>query len=131
EVLRDVDLVLDTLGEPAYEGNLRVLRRGGRMSNITVDVPAHVERYGPTLSLLTLGAAMVRLHVAPWLRKRIRVRHVIKRCDGEQLGAIMDLCERGAIRPTIDSTFSLDDVAAAHAKSESHRARGKIAIRIP
>ena len=44
--ISEVDFVLDSVGESAFADNLRVLRRGGRISNITVDVTAHVTRYG-------------------------------------------------------------------------------------
>ncbi|MFO0723195.1 MAG: zinc-binding dehydrogenase [Myxococcota bacterium] len=46
------DLILDSVGESAFQDNLAALRHpGGRISNITVDVPRHVARYGPVLSL--------------------------------------------------------------------------------
>lgn len=125
-----VDLVLDSVGEEAFDQNLRVTKRGGRISNITVDVTAHVERHGPFLSLFSLGYAMARLHVVPWLKKRIVFRHVIKRCDGIALETIAKMVDDGALRPTIDRVFPLSEIAAAHTLSETHRARGKIVLRV-
>jgi alcohol dehydrogenase len=130
DVLEPVDLVFDTLGEPVFDDNLRVLRRGGRLVNVTVDVPGHVERYGSVFSLFTLAAAMIKLHLFPLVTKGIKSRHVIKRCDGEQLGVIADLVEAGAIRPVIDRVFPLAEVSDAHRHSESHHARGKIVLRV-
>ena len=57
-------------------GTSASLRRGGRMSNITIDVPRHVERYGPFFSLFSLAWAMIVIHVWPCLKKGIRTRHV-------------------------------------------------------
>lgn len=125
-----VDLVLDSLGEEAFYDNLRVVKRGGRMSNITFDVPAHVERYGTFLSLFSLGLAMVRLVVWPLLSKGVRSRHIIKRCDGEQLGEITKLVEAGAIKPVIDRVMALDEIQEAHRYSATHHAKGKIVIRV-
>ena len=130
DVLSEVDLVLDSVGERAYEGNLRVTKRGGRISNITIDVPAHVERYGAFWSLFTLAGRMVYMHVHPWLKKRIELRHVVKRCDGAQLAEIAKLVDAGAIRPAIDRVLPLGDAAEAHRLSETNRARGKIVLRV-
>lgn len=130
ELSAPVDLILDSIGEDVFADNIAALRPGGRISNITVDVPAHVERYGPTLSLLTLGWAMARLHLLPLLKKRIRVRHVIKRCDGQQLGEIAQLVESGAIRPIVERVLPLDAIQEAHRHSESNRARGKIVLSV-
>jgi NADPH:quinone reductase-like Zn-dependent oxidoreductase len=130
DVLEGVDLVLDSVGESAYEGNLRVVKRGGRISNITVDVPRHVERFGAFFSLFTLAWVMIVMHIAPWLRKRVRLRHVVKRCDGAQLETIAALVEGGAIRATIDRVLPLAEVAEAHRLSETNRTRGKIVLSV-
>ena len=130
DVAGDVDLVLDSVGEPAWVGNLRVTKRGGRISNITIDVTRHVERFGAFFSLFTLAWTMLAIHVMPWIRKGVRLRHVVKRCDGVQLGEITALVERGAIKPTIDRVLPLAEVAEAHRLSETHRARGKIVLSV-
>ena len=125
-----VDAVLDSLGESAFEGNVQVLRRGGRMANITFDVARHIEKGGSFFSLFTLAGAFLRMLLVPWFRKRIHSRHVIKRCDGEQLAVIAGLCEAGKIKPIIDRVVPLADIQDAHRHSESHHARGKIVVRV-
>lgn len=130
DAVSNVDLILDSVGESAYDGNLRAVRRGGRISNITVDVTRHVERFGTFFSLFTLAWTMIAIHVMPWVRKRVRLRHVVKRCDGVQLGEITTLVESGAIRPTIDRVLPLAEAAEAHRLSETHRARGKIVLSV-
>jgi NADPH:quinone reductase-like Zn-dependent oxidoreductase len=130
DVVHDVDLVLDSLGEPAFEGNLRAVRRGGRISNITVDLSRHVERYGPFLSVFTVAGRMIAMHVVPFVKKGVRFRHVIKRSDGAQLAEIATLVEQGAIRPTIDRVLPLAQAAEAHRLSETHHARGKIVLEV-
>ncbi len=129
-VLDGVDLVVDTMGGDDFARALRVVRPFGRISNITVDVSWHVERFGAFFSLFTLGAVMLWLHLWPLLRKGVRARHVVKRCDGAQLAEIAKLVESKAIVPTIDHVFALDEMADAHRRSESHRARGKIVIHV-
>lgn len=130
EVLDRVDLVVDTMGGDDFRRALRVVRPFGRISNITVDVTAHVERWGTFFSLFTLAGVMIALHLWPLLRKGVRSRHVVKRCDGEQLGVITKLVESGAIKPTIDRVFPLTEIQDAHRRSETHRARGKIVVHV-
>jgi NADPH:quinone reductase-like Zn-dependent oxidoreductase len=130
DVLADVDLILDSMGEAAFDGNLRAVRRGGRISNISVDVPGLVARYGPFFSLFALVWTMIRFHVWPLLKKGVRLSHVIKRCDGDQLAVLATLCESGAIRPTVERVFPLEKVKEAHELSETHRARGKIVLHV-
>ncbi len=130
DVCEPVDLVLDTLGPEIFADNLRVLKRGGRLMNITVDVGGHLERYGRELSVLTLGLSLARIVSFAKVKKNVEARHVIKRCDGMQLQAITHLVERGRIRPTIDRVLPLSEIAEAHRYSESNRARGKIVLSV-
>jgi len=130
DAVSNVDFILDSLGEPTFDSNHKIVRRGGRIANITINVPAHVERHGPILGTLTLGGAFVKMHLVPLLKKNVTLKHVIKRCDGIMLGQITDLVDRGAIRPIIDKVFPLDLVRDAHRYSESNRARGKIVLHV-
>lgn len=50
--------------------------------------------------------------------------------NGRQLGAIAELIAQGDARPVLDSTFPLDDVAAAYELGRSGKANGKIAISV-
>lgn len=130
DVLEHVDLVVDTLGGRDFRRALRVVRPFGRISNVTVDVSWHVEKLGAFFSLFSLAAVMIWLHLWPLVRKGVRARHVVKRCDGEQLAEIAKLVDAGALRPTIDRVYPLADIAEAHRRSESHRARGKIVVHV-
>lgn len=125
-----VDFILDSLGEEVFEENVRVLKRGGRLANITLNLGDNIKRWGPTLSLVPTVLSLLRLMIVPWLRKGIKGRHVIKRCDGAQLLTITEMVERGAIKPTVERILPLAEIAEAHRHSESHRARGKIVIRV-
>ena len=48
----------------------------------------------------------------------------------EDLRLLTKWSEAGWLKPVIDSTFDLADTAAAHLRSESGRARGKIVLRV-
>lgn len=59
-------------------------------------------------------------------RRRVRIAGVKPR--GVDLEALSRLCESGMLRPVIDRTFKLDELAAAHAYSQQGRVVGKTVI---
>lgn len=127
EVATDVDVVLDALGLAEARKARKVLRKGGRIVGISVGLPERVKKAGPVLGILGTGVALAcnvigsRLHGVP-------SRFFTRRADGAQLDVLADLCERGAIRPVIDTVYPLAQIADAHRHSDSGRARGKIVI---
>ncbi|MCK7577757.1 MAG: zinc-binding dehydrogenase [Chromatiales bacterium] len=60
--------------------------------------------------------------------RRVRIAGVKPR--GADLEALSALCEAGKLKPVIDRTFGLDELAAAHACSQQGRTVGKIVIRV-
>jgi NADPH:quinone reductase-like Zn-dependent oxidoreductase len=59
-----------------------------------------------------------------------KAKLILLSSNSEDLMLLSYWIESGKIRSVIDQTFSLDDIAAAHAYSESERAAGKIAIAV-
>jgi NADPH:quinone reductase len=47
-----------------------------------------------------------------------------------KIQAMKTLVERGQLRPLVDSTFPLDQIADAHRKLEAGGIKGKVVIRI-
>lgn len=64
------------------------------------------------------------------LVSRRRVRITMVKARGSDLDQLRALCEAGKLRPVIDKTFPLSELAAAHAYSQQGRAGGKILINI-
>ncbi len=50
--------------------------------------------------------------------------------NGEQLAQIATLITDGTIRPVLDRTFPLDDVAAAYDYARTGRPNGKVAVAV-
>lgn len=128
-VLSDVDFVLDALGGEERDRSLRIVKRGGCVATMVGGFPEYAQRFGAALGAVAAVGSLASVTLRGALRG-VRVYHVLRECDGALLGQITRRIERGAIRPVIDRVFSLDEIAEAHAYSESGRARGKIAIRI-
>ncbi|WP_371600628.1 NADP-dependent oxidoreductase [Streptomyces sp. NBC_00564] len=108
EAVKDVDVVLDTLGGDNSVNSLRVLRPGGIVVSIlpvgSDDFYEEAER---------LGVRAVRLLV-----------------DADRAGmqAIAELVEAGKLRAAIAGTFPLADAAKAHALGDTGRTAGKLVL---
>jgi len=59
-----------------------------------------------------------------------KAKLVLEKPNAKDLVDLKELIEAGKIRPVIDRTFPLQELAAAHSYSESGRAAGKIAIAV-
>lgn len=77
----------------------------------------------PSLSLMAQA-----LLLPVYSRRRIKLFMV--KSSGEDLRYIAKLVEAGNLRPVIDSTYPLFDLATAHRKSQAGHVRGKIVIDI-
>jgi 2-desacetyl-2-hydroxyethyl bacteriochlorophyllide A dehydrogenase len=57
-----------------------------------------------------------------------KAKIIVANANNRDLGILRELIESGKLEPIVDRTYSLQEVAAAHAYSETGRAVGKIAI---
>jgi NADPH:quinone reductase-like Zn-dependent oxidoreductase len=103
--LRDLDVVLDTIGGDYGPRSLRVLRDGGSLVSLA-EVPAFDSERG------------------------IRTGFTLVEPDYRGLTAIAGLLASGALRVEIDSVYPLARAADAHRRSASGRAQGKIVLTV-
>ncbi len=129
EVLSDYDVVLDALGGEHKARYPAVLRRGGVVASIVNDVPAMVERHGPYLGIARALLGVVG-HKLTYRRAGLRLAQVLRASDGRALAALARIIDDGGVRPLIDQVYELDDIVAAHRRSESGHARGKVIVRV-
>ncbi|MFE0372038.1 NADP-dependent oxidoreductase [Streptomyces tendae] len=108
EVVKDVDVVLDTIGGDTSLRSLRVLRPGGVV-----------------VSILPVGSDEFYEEA-----DRLGVRAVRMLVDADRAGMeeIARLVESGKLRATIAQTFPLAEAARAHAEGETGRTTGKIVL---
>ncbi|MFE7173970.1 NADP-dependent oxidoreductase [Streptomyces sp. NPDC057616] len=108
EAVKDVDVVLDTMGGDTGLRSLRVLRPGGIVVSIipigSDEFPNEAER---------LGVRAVRMLVD---------------ASHSDLEAITELVEAGKLRPEIAGTFPLAEAAEAHRLGETGRTSGKLVL---
>lgn len=105
EVVKDVDVVLDTVGDDTTNRSAAVLKKGGILVSIAGD---------PDPAKFTERGVRVAMHlVEP---------------SGEQLARIGRLIESGTVNPHVSQELPLKEAAKAHLQSESGRTRGKIVL---
>ncbi|MFJ8807180.1 NADP-dependent oxidoreductase [Streptomyces sp. NPDC102490] len=108
EAVKDVDVVLDTIGGDTSLRSLRVLRPGGIV-----------------VSILPVGSDEFFQEA-----DRLGVRAVRMLVDADRAGMeeIARLVESGKLRATIAQTFPLAEAARAHALGETGRTTGKLVL---
>lgn len=128
EVLRDQDVVLDSLGNESLDRSMTVLRPGGlAISVVGPPDPAFAAQIGkpvlkPVMALLSLKAR------ARARRLRVRYEFFFMHADGAQLATLAPLYDAGELRPVVDRTFDFDQTLEAVARVEQGKAHGKVVV---
>jgi NADPH:quinone reductase-like Zn-dependent oxidoreductase len=108
EAVKDVDVVLDTIGGDTSLRSLRVLRPGGVLVSIlpggSDDLYEEAERLG------------------------VRALRMLVDADRSGMEAVAGLVEAGKLRATIAGTFQLADAAEAHTLGDTGRTTGKLVL---
>ena len=130
-VLRDYDVVLNSLGGDELKKSWQVLKPGGHLISISgPPTPEFAVQQGlawpvkQVLRLLSFG-----------IRRKARKNggaytFVFMRADGAQLREITALIESGAIHPVVDKVFPFQDTHKALAYVDSGRAKGKVVVQV-
>ncbi|MCL6667817.1 NADP-dependent oxidoreductase [Streptomyces panaciradicis] len=108
DLVRDLDLVLDTVGGPAGDRFLRTLKRGGSLFPV---FPAEVAEEEAAKLGVTVSTAQVR-------------------SSGAQLAELGRLLDKGTVRVAIDGTFALSDARAAHERAARGHIQGKVVLTV-
>ena len=130
-IVRDCDVVLDTLGGETLKKSLRVLKPGGKLVGIA----------GPPDSDFAneIGASwflkLVMRLLSSRIRRNARRRHVtysflFMRASGDQLREIASLIDSGIIRPVVDRVFPFASTKEALVYVETGRAKGKVVVKV-
>jgi len=108
---RKYDIVYDAVAKSTFGKCRRVLKPGGRYITTV-----------PTASSLFFQAAT--------LFGGRRCLNILARPNGEDLQSLAKMIDDGLVRPFVEKTFPLEEVATAHRVSEAGHVRGKLVLRI-
>jgi NADPH:quinone reductase-like Zn-dependent oxidoreductase len=106
-VLRDFDIVLDTMGGEIYRKSFKILKKGGIVISL-------LERPDEALEK----------------ESEARAAYVFMQPDRKRLGLIAELLQGRDIKAVIGTVLPLDEVKKAHALSQTHHAKGKIVLAV-
>lgn len=109
DVVRDLDLVVDTVGGASTGRFLKTLKRGGALFPVYplgFEGGAEAEKLGITVSSVQV------------------------RSSGVQLAQLARLLDDGSIKVVIDSTFPLSATREAHERAAKGHIRGKIVLTV-
>lgn len=114
------DVVLDMVGGDYIEKNLSALNRDGRLVFIAFlkGSRAEVDFMGLMLKRLSITGSTLRARPAA---EKAAIADAVK-------GRVWPWIESGAVRPVIDSVFSLAEAGKAHARMDSMEHAGKIIL---
>ncbi|MEG4815142.1 NAD(P)-dependent alcohol dehydrogenase [Microcoleus sp. K5-D4] len=104
------DIILDAVGTRTFAECEKVLQPEG----IYISTLPSFENLAPMLT--------------SWFISGKKAKFILANANPSDLGALRELIESDKVEPIVDRTYSLAEVAAAHAYSETGRAIGKIAI---
>src|SRR5204862_4587948 len=106
EVLRDYNVVLNSLDKATLENSLRVLKPGGQLISISGPPDAAFARSigASWLVRMIIGALSYRI-TAKAKRRHAHYSFLFMRANGGQLTEITSLVEAGVIRPVVDRVF--------------------------
>lgn len=130
-IVKDVDMVLDTLGNQYTEDAFKVIKKGGKV--ITLVGPVDEE----TANRMKLNF-FAKLYLA-WKRRKITKQIKLKsayyslllmRANPKQLNEVTNLVESGQVKTSIDKVFPLKDAVNAVLYVDKGRTKGKVVIKV-
>jgi NADPH:quinone reductase-like Zn-dependent oxidoreductase len=111
EAVRDVDLVLDLIGDNGdntQQRSWQVIKPGGMLASL-VQFPSP-----ETAAAHGVQGAFVAAEI----------------CDAGVLAEVGKMIDNGQIRPIVSTLYPLEEIKKAHEKSESRHLQGKIVLQI-
>jgi NADPH:quinone reductase-like Zn-dependent oxidoreductase len=108
EIVKDADVVFDTVGGDNPMRSLNVLKEGGRLVGIAGGITDELVK-----------AAEGR-NIKAW-------RHLVH-SNGDDMEQIAELMEAGTIKAYISKEYAFEDMADAHRQIETGKTRGKVIV---
>ncbi len=132
EALKDYDLVYDLLGDSVLDNSIeeccKILKKDASSHYITLTHPFINTMDSKGLFLGIPHALLLRQKLKA-AYKPINVHWSIYRPSLSGLQELTYLVEENIIKPVIDSTYSLSEIAKAHEKVATGHSSGKVVIR--
>ncbi|WP_246292067.1 NADP-dependent oxidoreductase [Lentzea indica] len=130
-VLRDYDVVLNSLDDETLRKSLRVLKPGGKLISISGPPdPAFAREIGKPWTLGPVMRVLSRRIRKAAQRRQVSYSFLFMRANGKQLSEITSLIDSAVITPVIDRIFPFESTNEALAYVQKGRAKGKVVVKI-
>jgi len=131
EILRDCDVVLNSLDGETLEKSLRVLKPGGNLISISGPPDPEFARHLGLSRILELVMRLLSFRIRRQAKRhQVNYSFLFMRASGDQLRQIGSLIEKGAIRPVLDRVCPFESTKEAMAYVEKGRAKGKVVVKV-
>src|SRR5437660_4629795 len=131
EILRDCDVVLNSLDGETLKKSLQVLKPGGNLISISGPPGPEFARYLGLSRMLELMMRLLSFRIRRQAKRhQVNYSFLFMRASGNQLRQIGSLIETGAIRPVLDRVFPFESTKEAMAYVEKGRAKGKVVVKV-
>jgi len=131
EILRDCDVVLNSLDGETLKKSLRVLKPGGKLISISGPPDPEFARYLGLSRIFEMVMRLLSFRIRRQAKRhQVHYSFLFMRASGDQLRQIGSLIETGAIRPVLDRVFPFELTKEAMAYVETGRVKGKVVITI-
>jgi NADPH:quinone reductase-like Zn-dependent oxidoreductase len=130
-ILRDYDVVLNSLGGEVLDKSLQVLKPGGKLISISGPPdPGFAKDIGASWILRQVMRVLSYRVRKKAKRHRVSYSFLFMRASGHQLREITSLIESGNIRPVVDRVFPFESTNEAMAYVETGRAKGNVVVKV-
>lgn len=124
-IVKDVDIVFDTLGKNYTNEAFEILRQGGKV--VSIIGPMDEE----TAKMFGMTDYKMPEELSELIKdKEASYKFIWMHPDGKDLNQIKALIEDGVIKPVIDKVYPFSESVDAFTHLASGRAKGKIVIKI-
>jgi len=130
-ILRDCDIVLNSLGTETLEKSVAVLKPGGRLISISGPPDPGFARDLGAGWMVRQATRVLSYRIRRKARRRdVTYSFLFMRANGEQLHKISSLIDSGNVRPIVDRVFPFESTNEALAYVETGRAKGKVVVKV-
>ncbi|MCW5518101.1 NADP-dependent oxidoreductase [Muriicola sp. Z0-33] len=131
DVVKDIDVVYDTLGGNYTEDAFKVIRKGGKVVSLAGDLDGETSKELGLNGLIRFILKLKRKRITKQARnKTAYYKFILMQPNGNQLNDIKSLVETEKIKPIIDKVFPFSDAIDALVYQKSGRAKGKIVVKM-
>jgi alcohol dehydrogenase len=130
-IVRNYEVVFDTLGGETLEKSLRVVKPGGKIISVAgPPEPDFAREFGLNWFLVQAIRVLSFGIRRKSKRREVSYSFLFMKPSGSQLRELGSLIDSGAIRPVVDRVFPFQSTQEALAYVEEGHAKGKVVVQV-